>query len=459
MTINNLVNTQTSQQPNKVAIRHGKNGVTYTQLNNTSSQLVRYLAKKNIIENDVIALAGDRSAELIIFLLACAKAGVTYLPIDNNLPIDRINYMLDDAAVKMLITSRRHAEKYASHQNIIFIEDALEEAKGYDDTDLDLTPDPEGIAYILYTSGSTGRPKGVLVKRAGLFNLLQSITKSPGITAADTMLFTTTISFDIAELEIFLPIVNGATVLIADAETVKDGRALVDMARREQVTIMQGTPFMWRTMLEAGWEEKLPIKVFCGGEAMTKQLAHDLLQRSNEVWNMYGPTETTVYSIIKKIGAVDKVITVGKPLRNTQVYLLDEDLNQVPNGEVGEIYIGGDGVAQGYLNRPDLTDERFIADKFSGIAGQKIYKTGDLGQLLTNGDVLCLGRVDHQIKIRGYRIEAEEVETQLKDLTEINNVLVVPYTDEAGNVHLVAYVVTNNPFPEEETPARIQTWK
>ncbi|MBD1391784.1 amino acid adenylation domain-containing protein [Mucilaginibacter glaciei] len=459
MTINSLVNTQSNKYPDKLAIKWGETGVTYARLNKSSSQLARFLTAQGLNENDIVAFAGDRTPELIIFLLAFVKLGITYLPIDNNLPIDRIQYMLNDADIKLLVTSKNNAEKYENTKHILFTEDAIASAAAFDESDILTEPDAEGIGYILYTSGSTGRPKGVLVKRGGVMNLLQSIQQSPGIAASDVMLFTTTISFDIAELEMFLPLVNGATIVIADAETVKDGRALVEMAKREQVTIMQGTPFMWRMMLEAGWDDALPIKAFCGGEAMTRQLAAQLAPLCNELWNMYGPTETTVYSVIRKITGDEQLITIGKPILNTQIYLLDENQKQVIDGETGEIYIGGDGVGEGYLNKPDLTAERFIADTFSDRPGQKIYKTGDLGKILPDGDILCLGRVDHQIKIRGYRIEAEEIEAQLKECSGVSDALVVVYTDVAENMHLVAYVVPSSMFGDSETPKRVQQWK
>lgn len=459
MTISYLVDEQSYKDPDKIAIKHGKSTLTYAQLNKKAAQLARYLYAQGLQADDVVALAVDRTPEMIVFFLALAKAGITYLPIDPNFPAERINYMLKDASVLLLITSKDREQAYQGKQHVISIENALKQAEKYSDRELEVTFDTDGIAYILYTSGSTGLPKGVLVKRSGMLNLLLSVQKSPGMDAGDVMLFTTTVSFDIAELEIFLPLISGATLVIADADAVKDGRALIAMARKEKITVMQGTPFMYRTMLESGWTERLPIKVFCGGEAMSKQLAGELLPRCNELWNMYGPTETSIYSIIKKITGQEKTIAVGLPIANTQIYLLDETLTPVADGEIGEIYIGGAGVANGYLNKPDLTNERFITDTFSGIAGDKMYKTGDLGKILDNGDIQCLGRVDHQIKIRGYRIETEEIEVQLKLHSNITDALVISYTDEAENMHLVAYVVPDRPLPEDETAYYLQIWK
>lgn len=459
MTISGSVSAHANNNPYKIAVKHGDVALSYSQLNRRAAQLARFLIAQGLQPNDVVAIATNRTPEMIILFLALIKAGITYLPIDRNFPADRITYMLKDASVILLLKSSGDETRYEGNHHEMHLESALKRAEKYSDKDLEAPHDPEGVAYILYTSGSTGLPKGVQVKRAGILNLLEGIQQSPGITADDNMLFTTTISFDIAELEILLPLVAGATLVIAGADVVKDGRALLDMARNENISIMQGAPFMWRMMLEAGWADPLPIKVFCGGEAMSRELAEGLLPRCNQLWNMYGPTETTVYSIIKRVMPGDEVITIGKAIKDTQVYLLDEQLNIVPNGEVGEIYIGGTGVARGYLNKPELTAERFIDDKFTNIPGEKIYRTGDLGKLLPNGDTQCLGRIDHQIKIRGYRIEAEEIEAQLKLHPGIINALVTLYTDDADNMHLVAYVVPRQYTGEEEAQTQVPDWK
>ena len=245
------------------------------------------------------------------------------------------------------------------------------------------------LAYILYTSGSTGQPKGVAIEHRSLLNLLLSVQKLPGISSNDIMLGLTTISFDIAELEIFLPLISGAQLVLVDNDVARDGRALLEIIKKENISIVQATPFTWRMLLQSGWENTLPIKAFCGGEALPKELAHKLLFVCNELWNMYGPTETTIYSLIKKVALDDEVITIGKAIDNTRVYILDEHLNKVPDGQEGEIYIGGEGVAREYVNRPELTNEKFIDDRLSGLPG-KIYKTGDIGRVLENGDVLCL---------------------------------------------------------------------
>ncbi len=222
----------------------------------------------------------------------------------------------------------------------------------------------DDLAYVLYTSGSTGKPKGVMIKHYNLVNFLLSMQKEPGMNADDKLLAVTTISFDIAGLELYLPLISGAQIILADTLTAKDGRLLLEMVKKERISFMQATPYTWRMMLEAGWNSLLPVKILCGGEALPKDLASKLTGVCGELWNMYGPTETTVWSTVKLIENADD-ISIGKPVDNTQVYILDESLNSLTDGTVGEIFIAGDGVAKGYLNRPGLTGERFVKNPFS----------------------------------------------------------------------------------------------
>jgi amino acid adenylation domain-containing protein len=435
-----LITQRVKEYPFKPAIQYGARIITYKDLNDSASRLSFFLRDQGVCYGDVVALAVDRSPEMIIMLLAIVKAGATYLPIDNKLPHKRISYMLSDADAKFLILSDELELEEKTAAKRIFIKDAWEKQLEYKVEQLEFDNDADNLVYILYTSGSTGYPKGVQVKHSGLLNLLLSIRQNPGISSEDIMLATTTISFDIAALELFLPLISGAKLVLADAGASRDGRLLLDIAKKENVTIMQGTPIMWLNMLESGWNDPLPIKVFCGGETLIKELAIKLLPKCLGLWNMYGPTETTIYSLIKQISADDKVITIGKPILNTQVYILDEHQHHVNDGETGEICIGGTGVAKGYINLPELTEEKFINDVFNG-NGEKIYRTGDLGRLLSNGEVECFGRIDHQIKIRGHRIETEEIEFQLRKLADIKDALVVSFTDSKNLTHLVAYII------------------
>ncbi|MDR3712091.1 MAG: amino acid adenylation domain-containing protein [Puia sp.] len=441
--LDQLIDKQSNENPERIAVKHGSNNIDYKTLNERSGQLALFLSEKNIGKGDVVAVAVNRSHELVILLLAIIKSGATYLPIDIKLPANRIQYMLDDCKARLLIASESFHQETKTDLDTVIMENVWAEIKAIPVDQYKCNPDADSIAYILYTSGSTGKPKGVQVKHSGLLNLLLSMQESPGMRSSDILLATTTISFDIAELEIFLPLICGGKLIVADHETARDGRVLLETIQSEGVTIIQGTPTMWINMIESGWNDPLTIKILCGGEAMSRDLAKKLVPRCSSLWNMYGPTETTIWSTIKHITAADQPITIGKPIRETTVYILDEQQNQVADGEVGEIYIGGTGVALGYVNKPDLTAERFVADRFSG-KNERIYKTGDLGRFLPNGEIECMGRIDHQIKIRGYRIETEEIEHQLKQFENVKDALVSSFKDYLNHLHLVAYVVTAN---------------
>lgn len=458
VTLTKLIAKQAKQHPDKVAIKHNGQSITYEELDTVSNQIAAYFIAHNVTNNDVIAVAIDRSISLVLCLLGLVKAGAAYVPIDPHLPTDRVNFILDNSGAKLLCTVQKYSEQYAGITDKILFDNVLLNSRSQPHSEPDVEYDGNELAYILYTSGSTGQPKGVAIERHSLLNFLLSMQKEPGINQDDILLSITTISFDIAELELFLPLICGAQIIIVDNEVAKDGRALLEIIKTEQISIVQATPFTWRMILQSGWNKPLPIKAFCGGEALPKDLADKLLEKCTELWNMYGPTETTIYCTIKKILPKEDLITIGKPIDNTQVYILDKEQHQVPAGEEGEIYIGGEGIARGYVGRPDLTSERFIDDTFSG-SGGKIYKTGDWGKTLDNGEVQYLGRIDHQIKIRGYRIETEEIEYQLKNQRDIKDALIILHEDRLGNKQLVAYIIAKGYFTPYQRDKKIGKWK
>src|ERR1044071_9724506 len=281
------------------------------------------------------------------------------------------------------------------------------------------------LAYVIYTSGSTGVPKGVQLPHRALSNFLASMQRKPGITGKDRLLAVTTMSFDIAGLEIWLPLVNGASVVIASADDAKDTHALATLIKENSITMMQATPVTWTALLDSGWPsvKQGQLKALVGGEALSRALADRLVDACGEVWNMYGPTETTIWSTIARVQRGQDVITIGRPIANTEIYILDSELNPVPIGSPGEIYIGGDGLARGYLNRAELTAQKFVPHPFKQNA--RLYRTGDLGYFLPNGEIVCLGRTDNQVKIRGFRIELGEIESALKQHPMIRNAVVV----------------------------------
>jgi len=439
-----LIDQAASRSPNKTAISFNKETFTYSCLREYSNQFAAHLIEKGIKKGDIIGLATERSIEMLVALIGILKAGAVYIPLDPEYPQDRVEFMLADAQAKMLIVSKNYGGKFASDTDELVLEEIWAELGKYKTTNPVTIHKGTDLAYILYTSGSTGKPKGVRVMHQNLINLLTSIQSSPGITASDRMAAITTISFDIAAVELFLPLITGAEVVLCSRETARDGRLLIDVVEKKNITIMQATPSTWKMMIDSGWYNKYSLKIFCGGEALPKELASELLDRADELWNMYGPTETTIYSIIKKISREDENVSIGWPIRNTQTYILNAHHELAAQGNVGEIFIGGAGVAAGYLNRQDLTDERFIADPFSPTPGALMYQTGDLGKFQEDGDILYLGRADQQVKIRGFRIEPGEIESLLNELKDVKQAVVMAREDQPGDVRLVAYLVLNS---------------
>ncbi|CAN5252451.1 amino acid adenylation domain-containing protein [soil metagenome] len=457
--LHQLISAQAVKTPDQTAIKFGSKATSYKTLNESANQLASVLIKNNIKPGDKVAFALDRSAEMVVVLLGIMKAGATYIPLDPQFPLNRINFMLADSEASIMLTSKKYKGQYESKAKELLIEDVWETLKDQPVTNPDVHVNGHDLVYILYTSGSTGMPKGVQIAHHNLVNFLYSMQKQPGINSGDKLLAVTTISFDIAGLELFLPLLFGAQIVLADAATSKDGRALLDIIKSEKITIMQATPYTWRIMLEAGWDSTTPVKVICGGEALPVDLANAILTRASSLWNVYGPTETTVWSTLKQIKAEDKVITIGRPIDNTSIYILDKFLNHQPPGSVGEIYIGGEGVAKGYLSRPELTDEKFVNDPFSQIPGEKMYQTGDLGKYMPDGEIMCLGRADAQIKIRGYRIETGEIEFQLSNEGNVKEAVVIARPDNLGIDKLVAFIVLKDGFENENAAAQAQSWR
>jgi amino acid adenylation domain-containing protein len=349
--------------------------------------------------------------------------------------------MLEDAGPLIVLTERSLLDRLPPTSAHVMCLDDPAEWEDETEQNVDRTLHPTDLAYILYTSGTTGRPKGVAVTHAALVNFLTAMSQAPGMTSADTLLAVTTLAFDIAGLELYLPLIVGGRLVLADRETARDGQRLIERLRTSGATRLQGTPATWRMLLEAGWKGDHRLTALCGGEALSKELAQALERCTKSAWNLYGPTETTIWSSAWLVQANSDMIPLGQPIAHTQLYILDQWLNPVPPGVAGELYIGGAGLARGYWNQSARTAERFIPDAWSGITGARLYRTGDWCRRWSDGKLEYLGRRDHQIKLRGYRIELREIEAVLAMHPDVRETVVVTYPAESEDKRLVAYVV------------------
>ncbi len=444
-----LFKEKVKQYPDKIAVLYKDENLTYLQLEERASRLASFLNQTGVRRGSLVGIFIERSLDMLVGLLGVLKSGGTYVPIDPIYPSERILHMIEDADIKIVLTQEQIQHRLPKSNaktvcldtewDVICKDSSRSSSRKYYSYSNKNTV-PEDSAYVIFTSGSTGRPKGVEVTHRGLTNFLCSMKKCPGFTKEDRILALTTICFDIAGLELYLPLITGGEVEILPTEIARDGFALKERIENSAATVVQATPATWEMLLEAGWNKKVAVKILCGGEALSAGLAQKLLDRSSEVWNMYGPTETTIWSSISKIISDDD-ITIGQPIGNTQFYIVDEHLNPVPDGLTGELCIGGDGLAKGYFNHPDLTHEKFVSSPFSIDA--KIYRTGDSAKYLTDGRVVCLGRIDNQVKLRGFRIELGEIESMLEKMSHVKKAVVVVKEDESGYKSLAAFLQPN----------------
>jgi amino acid adenylation domain-containing protein len=433
---------EAQRHPDRVAVVAPDGILTYAQLDARSNQMARRLRAMGIVPGSRVGVAVPRGVGELLSLLAILKAGGAYVPIDPLHPADRVRVILEDAHLHALLAATQSPllAVVPPGTTTCRFEDLASESNAFEPAPLESEGvEPEPIAYVLFTSGSTGRPKGVEVLRSAFANFLRSMAHTPGLGPDDRLLAVTTTTFDIAGLELFLPLYVGATLLVADRETAMDPRRLRARLEEDNVTVLQATPATWRLLVDEGWQGDRRLRMLCGGEALSRDLARKLLDRGAELWNVYGPTETTVWSTVERIRADDR-ITIGRPIDHTQVVVLDGALRPVPVGVSGEIYIAGKGLARGYLDRPELTAERFLADPFElDGPGSRLYRTGDLGRLLEDGRFECLGRIDHQVKIRGFRIELADIEAALRLGPGVNDAVVIADTKEPGDPRLLAY--------------------
>ncbi len=458
-TLHGVFRAQAGRTPDAVAVARGAERWSYRELDRRSDALAARLRRAGVRPEARVCVLLERAPEMVAALLGVLKAGGAYVPLDPTHPADRLAYVLEDSGARVLLTQESLRGVLAAEGvEVVTVEGGPHPAA------LEPPPSPTGgggwrargepgggpddvtpghLAYVIYTSGSTGRPKGVMGTHGAAVHFLRGMAECPGAGASDAFLAVTTLTFDPSVLEVFLPLMVGARVVVADREQAADGTRLARLIEDEGVTVVQATPTTWRLLLLSGWTGDPRLRLLTGGEALPAELAGELRSRTGSVWNVYGPTETTVWATVHRAleGDPSDPVAVGRPIPEVAGYVLDPYGNPAPEGVAGELYLGGPGVARGYGGRPELTAERFVPDPFSGASGARMYRTGDRVRRRRDGALEFLGRVDFQVKVRGHRIEPGEVEAVLDAHPGIRHAVVVAREDRPGDVRLVAYSV------------------
>jgi len=442
-TLHEMIEAQVARTPDAVAVVFGEQRMTYRELDNGANQVACHLRRLGVRPETLVGVCLDRSPSMVAGVLGVLKAGGAYVPIDPSYPGERLAFMLEDSKVTVVVTQRSLRDALPKGKaRYLCLDSECKSIARENREKPDVVVNPGNLAYVIYTSGSTGKPKGVQIPHRAVVNFLSSMQRKPGLSDTDTLLAVTTLSFDIAALELYLPLTVGARIVLATREEAADGAQLASKISKANVTVMQATPATWRLLLDSGWSGSRSLRIFCGGEALSRELANRLCECGAELWNLYGPTETTIWSSAARIERGNSPIIIGRPIANTQLYVLDRQLQPVPAGVPGELFIGGDGLARGYLNRPALTAEKFIGHPFSDDPDARLYRTGDLARRFPDGGVELLGRVDHQVKIRGFRIELGEIESILLQFPKVREAVVVAREDTPAGRRLAAYVTT-----------------
>jgi amino acid adenylation domain-containing protein len=437
-----LFEDQAKRTPNAVAVSDGDSVLTYAELNQRAQRLARRLRALGVGPESLVGLCLGRSVELVVGLLGILKSGGAYVPLDPAQPKGRLALMVDDGRIPVVVTEPALADSIAAFGMQIVFTDADELGNEAHQAG-DGAASPANLAYVIFTSGSTGKPKGVQVGHRALTNFLLAMRSRFEMTERDALLAITSLSFDIAGLELYLPLIQGARVELANRDEALDGSRLARRLRDSGARFLQATPATWRLLLDGGWTGAPGLTMLCGGEPLPRDLSDRLLDKGAALWNLYGPTETTIWSAAGRVLPGDP-ITIGRPIDNTQLYVLDSHLQPVPVGAVGELYIGGAGLARGYLNKPGLTAERFVGDPFSTTPGARMYRTGDRARYCDDGRIECLGRMDDQVKIRGFRIELGDVEAALRRYPGVHQAAVVVRDGPGGDKRLIAYVASHS---------------
>jgi amino acid adenylation domain-containing protein len=458
--IHHLFEQQVQRTPAAVAVVFQNRQLTYQELNIQANQLASHLRALGVTAETLVGICIDRSLDMLVGLLGILKAGGVYIPLDPSYPAERLAFMLADSQAPVIVTQQSLVEQLKpllgdDCRVLVCMDRDAEIIATQRDENLPDIIAGDNLAYIIYTSGSTGKPKGVQIEHQSLSNLLNSMQTTLNVTASETFLAVTTISFDIAALELYLPLIVGAKLILVSRDTALDGNKLLAEIISSGATVMQSTPATWQMLVGCGLSTKHPLKqILSGGEALPRRLSHQLLAVSDEVWNVYGPTETTIWSSAYRVNSAQRTLRegtsavqtslepIGTAIANTELYILDANLQPVEAGLYGELHIGGIGLARGYLNRPELTAEKFIPHPFRKEPGARLYKTGDWVFCRSDGNLEYAERIDQQVKIRGFRIELGEIETALYNHPQVRETVVIAREDEPGNKRLVAYVVT-----------------
>lgn len=455
-TVCDLIAEQVLNNPECVAATYQEQTLTYQELEERSNQLANYISYVYQETGQIIGLCIDRSLEMVVCMLAILKSNAAYLPLDPTYPDQRLHDMLQQANAKMILSHSSFEERFIKTGiQVLNIDEQANKIQSQLTKKVTVKNPPQDLAYVIFTSGSTGRPKGVMIRHESLVNLLLAIKNEPGIAAADHMLALTTIAFDIAGLEIWLPLISGARVTIAPSNVSRHAISLANLINTCGATIVQATPSTWQMLVHSDWKAKHQLKILCGGERMPASLADALLNMGHELWNVYGPTETTIWSTVKRIHSSHE-ITVGRPIANTEAYILDERLQPVAAGQEGELYLGGAGLALGYINQPELTQSRFIPHPYSLEENAKLYKTGDRARILPNGEIDIIGRNDDQVKINGHRIELNEIENRLMSADFVKSAVVMATSAAENHEQLTAYIVLDNELLKNTNQSRLE---
>lgn len=462
VTLNGLIEMQTGRFPQKEALKFRSTSMTYQEMCDAVARLAFKLQQNGVKKESLVGIYMDRSEKMIVSILAVIKAGGTYVPLDPAHPTERNKYIIEKSHIATILSETKYESAFAVDATIICVDSIWNEITSGEVSDCEpLLSGGHQLAYVIFTSGSTGKPKGVEVEHEGMVNYLLSVSDNLHLTENERGLTVVTITFDISISEMFLPLINGGTLVVADNETAKDGNLLTKLFAEEKINLCGFTPSTAYMLLDAEIGDLSGVKMLIGGEPWSISLALDLLDHGCEqLWNVYGPTETTIYSTMYQITKKDTCIPIGAPIDQTDIYVLDQDMKPVEEGMEGDLYIGGIGVARGYFENKELTDERFIPDPIDSSRG-RIYKTGDIVKNVNGTDIVYVGRSDFQVKVHGYRIELGEIESAISKHEDVAQAVVV-VTGENAEAKIKAFIKTkgeNKPsvsemkaFVEEHLP-------